>query len=271
VSARMTEHTGLAVGQTWRALGANVRVINALILREIVVSFRISRAGYFLALAEPIMQFAMMYVIFSAISRHPGYGQSLGLFLATGIIPYFMFLHLSSRVMHAIRGYRSFARVSTVTPLDLAAARGLLEFLTLLIFAAAVMLLLSMRGEAGWPARPERLAQVVMLIGLTAFGVGLANGVLSDMFRTYGLVYSIFARSALFFSAVFYVPSFLPEQARYYLWFNPVLHAVEWFRTGIYPTYPTLVLSEVYLMGWAIASITIGMLLVGTARSRLSR
>lgn len=257
--------------QQRRGLTLKRDLIWMLIRRELLISFRVSRSGHLLVLIEPVAQFAMMYVIFSAIQRQPGFGTSLGLFLATGLIPYFMFLHLSSRVMGAIRSYRSFARIPTVTPLDVAIARGTLEFFSLLVFATVVLAILQASGQSAAPRHPETLAAAVLTIGAAAFGVGLINGVLSHMFKFYALAYSILARSALFFSAVFYVPATLPAQARTYISYNPILHAVEWFRTGIYSSYPAFDLSYGYLAGWAIATISLGVMLLSVTKRWLAR
>jgi ABC-type polysaccharide/polyol phosphate export permease len=60
-----------------------------------------------------------------------------------------------------------------------------------------------------------------------------------------------------------------PEIARYYLSFNPVLHAVEWMRSAYYPDYGSLVLDKTYLLYWGIGTVFVGLGLERLLRGRL--
>jgi capsular polysaccharide transport system permease protein len=244
-------------------------VMLALMLHDIKIRFRISAMGYFLVLAEPVAQFFVMFLIFHAIQRQPDFGISLGVFLATGIVPFFLFMHLSSRIISAIRSGRSFNKVQTVGFLDLAVARAVLEFLTLVIFGTAVFAVLAFFGE---PAIPQNLLDViytVVILAITAFGFGLINGVLTKIFKVYALIYSLFARGMLFFSGVFYVVATLPPLARHYLSYNPLLHGIEWFRLGFFESYPAIDLDRGYLGAWAVGTVTLGLVMIKACESRL--
>lgn len=254
-----------------RGLVLKIRVVWTLVLREVLLTFRQSRFGYFLVLVEPLSQFLILLAIFSLIGRQAGYGTSLGVFLATGIVPFFMFTHISRRVMGAVRSAKSLARVPTVGPLDVALAKGLLEILTLVIVAVLVFGMLAYLGHPAIPRHPERLVEAVPILCATAVGVGMVNGVLSHMFRFYQSMWGVLSRGLLFLSAVFYMPAALPEFARDYLFYNPVMHGIEWFRTGIYETYPAHDLSHLYLICWAVGAITLGVVMIKAAEGRLAR
>ena len=250
-------------------LRLHASVILGLMLHDIKVRFRISAMGYFLVLAEPVAMFFVMLLIFHAIQRQPAFGISLGVFLATGIVPFFLFMHLSSRIIGAIRSGRTFNKVQTVGFLDLAVARAILEFFTIVIFGIAVFAVLAFFGE---PAIPQNLPYViyaVLTLAITGFGFGLINGVLIKIFKLYALVYSLFARGMLFFSGVFYVVATLPPLARYYLSYNPILHGIEWFRLGFFETYPAIDLDRGYLAAWAIGTVTLGLIMVKASERKL--
>lgn len=250
-------------------LRLRVQVVRALMLHEIKLRFRISRAGYFLVLAEPIFQYAAMFTVFHYIQRQPAFGASLGVFLATGIVPYFLFMHLTMRVMGVVRSGRAYARVQTVGFLDQAIARGLLEFLTLILFGSVVFSVLVFFGQPAVPQGPLDLIASVLVLGIVAFGVGLINGVLTKIFKLYALLFSIFARSMLFLSGVFYVPATLPAIARDYLAWNPLLHGIEWFRIGFFETYPAVDLDRSYLGAWALGTVALGLVLIRACDGKL--
>lgn len=258
---------------TQGATGLRLRgdVIFALMIHEIKVRFRMSILGYITVLAEPIFQYLTMFVAFHYLTRQPAFGLSLAVFLATGIVPYFLFMHLSSRVMGAVRSGKSYNKVQTVGFFDIALARGLLEYLTLIIFGVTVFAVLAFLGNAGIPHLAVELIKSVLVIGLIAFGIGLVNGVLTKIFKFYALVYSIFARSMLFLSGVFYVPATLPAIARDYLSYNPLLHGIEWFRLGFFGNYPAVDLDRGYLMAWMIGSVTLGLVMLKACEGRLKQ
>lgn len=252
-------------------LSRKLRIVRTLILREIKLELRTSKLGYLLVLFEPAMQFAVMFAIFSFVGHRPAFGTSLGLFLATGLVPYFIFMHLAQRTMGAVRSARAFAKVPTVSAFDNALARGTLEFLSLVIFTVVIFAILIFLGFAPVPAKPSVLVAAVLSIGLTAFGVGLVNGVLTHLSRTYALIWSVLSRSLLFFSGVFYMPTSLPPVARDVVLWNPILHGVEWLRLGVFASYPIVSLSQEYLLIWGIGSITLGLVLLRVFSGHLLR
>lgn len=257
------------VGRGSSRLRLHGQVILALTLYEIKLRFRTSRSGYFLMLAEPVFQYAAMFAVFYVIQRHPAFGISLGVFLATGIVPYFLFMHLSSRVMGAVRSGRAYNKVQTVGFIDQVVARTILEFITLIVFGTAVFATLIFFKQPGIPERPLELVYSVVMIGIVAFGVGLINGVLSKIFKLYALIYSILARSMLFVSGVFYVPATLPRILREYLSWNPLLHGLEWFRLGFFESYPAIDLDRGYVAAWAMGTVSLGLVMIRACKGRL--
>lgn len=252
-----------------QALSLQGSVIYGLILREIALKFRISRSGYLLSLGEPIFQYILMLSVFTAIQRKPDFGTSLALFLATGIIPFFLFMHLSARISGAVRNGGLYKRVPTINYLDQAFAKGILELLTLVLFGSLVFCTLVFFDVPAVPQAPVNLILAILAITALAFGVALFNGVLSSLFKLWASIYSIVSRSMIFFSGVFYIPATLPPQARYYLEFNPMLHGVEWFRHGVYGNYPVNSLDVPYLLGWVLGSWAMGLMLLAALKERM--
>ncbi len=239
------------------------RTIGALLLRALRLKFRESRLSYVLAVAEPCLQFGVLFVLFSIIGRHPGFGDSLVLFLASGIIPFFLFTHLSGRIANSLRAAQPMSPLRVVSSLNLAAAQAILEFVTIIIFMVIVLSLLAILGVHGAiPADPIELVCGVVAVGLFAFGVGLINSALYALFRIWTLIYGVASRSLIFISGVFYAPElYLPPAYRDILVWNPVLHGLSWFRTAIYPTYPQNMLDRGYLLACALAAIAAGVVL----------
>ena len=255
----------------FQALRHRQRIIHTLVLREIKIQLRTSKLGYLIVLAEPAAQFAIMFTIFSFVGHQPSYGTSLGLFLATGLIPFVMFMHLAQRTMRAVRIAKTVARIPNVNVIDNAIARAFLEYLTLVFITLVVFTTLVFIGLAPIPAHPSVLISAMLAIGLAGFGTGLVNGVLTHLSRAYAMVWSVASRSMLFISGVFYTPSSLPPTARDIVLWNPILHGLEWFRAGIFDSYPTGSLSRTYLVLFGVSTLTLGLMLLRVFSGKLMR
>jgi capsular polysaccharide transport system permease protein len=70
-------------------------------------------------------------------------------------------------------------------------------------------------------------------------------------------------------SGVYFVPHALPETLRYFVWFNPLSHGIEWMRSAYYEGYGTEFISKPYLLGFGAFWLCAGLLLERAVRGRL--
>src|SRR5690606_29731202 len=112
-----------------------LRVLFALVVREMGTKFGRSAGGYAWAIAEPLGGILLLAVAFSLALRSPPLGSSFILFYSTGIIPFHLFNGLSKGVSGAVSSNRGLLTYPVVTPLDAVLAKALLSFLTLFMVA----------------------------------------------------------------------------------------------------------------------------------------
>jgi ABC-type polysaccharide/polyol phosphate export permease/Flp pilus assembly protein TadD len=246
------------------------RVIGALILRETRTRFADVRLGYAWALIEPILHIALLSVMFAVLMHgRPPIGRHFFIFYYTGLIPYHMFVHTSSGMSHAITGNAPLLELPPVTTFDVIAARGLLEMMTDVIVAVA---LLAAFGAIGVAQMPDDLWSVAMaLLACAALGVGCGyvNAVLTVFFRSWEKAFNQLTRVLYFVSGIFYVPAMMPDWARDALAWNPVMQAVDWFRAGFFASYRPHWLDRPYLVAIAILALLCGLALERGLRRRL--
>jgi capsular polysaccharide transport system permease protein len=72
------------------------------------------------------------------------------------------------------------------------------------------------------------------------------------------------------YSYSFYVPGMMPDWARDALAWNPLLHAIDWFRAGFFQNYQPHWLDRSYLAVLAIMALLGGFGLERALRRRLS-
>ena len=247
------------------------RVIAALIIRETRTRFADSKLGYGWALIEPILHITVLSVTFAVLMYgQPPIGTDFFVFYYTGLIPYHIFVHTSSGMGHAIVGNGPVLQLPPVTTFDVIAARGLLEIITDLIVAAILLVGFGAIGLAAMPADLWGPAMALLVTAAFGCGCGYINAILTVFFRSWDKTYSQLTRILYFISGIFYVPAMMPDWARDTLAWNPLLHAIDWFRAGFFQSYQPHWLDRSYLVGLAILSLLAGLGLERALRRKLS-
>ena len=247
------------------------RVVGALIIRETRTRYADLTLGYGWALIEPVLHITLLSVMFAVLMHgRPPIGRQFFIFYYTGLIPYHMFVHTSSGMSHAITGNGPVLQLPPVTTFDVIAARGLLEIMTDVIVAVALLVGF---GAIGLAAMPDDLWGPSLALLVTAVfgcGVGFVNAVLTAFWRSWEKAYSQVTRVLYFISGIFYVPGMMPDWARDALAWNPVMQAVDWFRAGFFASYQPHWLDRSYLLVIAILTLLLGLGLERGLRRRLS-
>ena len=243
-------------------LSNSLRIWVALMVRDIRTRRGQSRLNYLLTMAEPFGQLGFIYAVFLALGRKADFGHSLFLFLVSGVMPYFLFTHITNRAMGVLRLAQPMRPFRLVNAVDVGIAILFLEMLTVTLIVVIIFIGCWVAGiPEAVPVDPLASIEAFVLISFTAFGVGLTNACIASSVIGYRLLWTLVSRSLIFFSNVFYVVDFLSIDFRDVLWWNPLLHGIIWFRTGMYEHYPQLTLSHSYLIVFCTLSILTGLAL----------
>lgn len=245
------------------------RVIHALILRDIRTRFFGHGLGFVIAIAWPLAHMGVLMIIYTAVGRAAPYGDSLALFLSSGLVPVLMFQYMSRFIVMAPILNRPLLAFPVVRLLDVLFARALLELLgaccgTLIVFY--VMLI------CGIDAVPIDIGQAYSAMAaslMLGLGLGMLNGLIAFVQPMWATAYSLLLIVLYISSGILYVPSALPETLRNIVSYNPILHGVEWLRTAYYIGYPTLVLDRAYLLECGIFSVFLALIVERLFRARL--
>ncbi len=250
-------------------LAIQVRVIGALILRETRSAFGTTQLGYLWAILMPAASVAVMVVIFTSMGRQPPFGSSLALFFATGVLTLEHYRKLSDSLMAALGANKALLTYPPIKELDVLFARAILISVTY-----AVILILFLSGLmafdlAEFPSYPEHVFIAFLATAFLGFGMGIFNAVVASLWDSWKRIEKILTRPLFFVSGIFYIPSQLPPKAQEILQWNPVLHLVEWMRSGYYPNYESTVLTKTYPIVAALLLTFLG--LVGERLYRRKR
>ncbi|QKJ66133.1 ABC transporter permease [Deefgea piscis] len=245
-------------------------VIRALFLREAVTRISGGRIAWLWLMVEPISHLLLFILIMGVFLKRAIPGAEPVLFIATGLVGYFMFSRVYSMCKGAISSNLALFSYRQVKAVDTIFARALVECF---IFMLSVVLLfagLALFGFNVLPAYPLQFMLAIFVMWLTGLGLGLLLSVANELTPNISNVIDLLMRPLYFLSAVMYPVSVIPEPYRGYLLYNPLVHGIESIRQGFFPFYrPLPEINLGYLFVFALVFIFFGLILHSRYSQRL--
>jgi capsular polysaccharide transport system permease protein len=239
------------------ALKENGRVISALVVRTALSRFRKGRLGFVWIVAEPAA-FTVLFVLMHSFTPHVPFGDNALLFIVGGVFGFRMTRGISQKTERAIINNLPMLTYPLVKPLDTIIATFILESIIWLLILAAFMCFVAFFMDRAVIVFPAQFAEALAAILFFALSFATFNATVGALIPRYDTVLSMTTMPLMLISGVFYMPAQLPSEVIDYLWWNPFLHCVEWFRTSTYLDY-NAVLSREYLVGVSVALFTTGL------------
>lgn len=234
-------------------------VILAMIFRETRTRFGRRKLGYLWALVEPSIHIGTFYGIFAARGMTSHNGMALTTFLITGILSWFLFNGTMGRLFQSIRGNKALLYFPQVMTIDLYLSRAILEFATMM---AVFVLMLVGAFLWGDPIAVDDYMMLIMaFLGLWLLGLGLGMffgsmiSVDDGIERVVGPIFRIM----YFTSGTFFVADDLPAALREILLWNPILHLIEFVRSGFFGNFESNVANANYAAIWIMGSLAAGL------------
>lgn len=245
----------------------SVRVLFAMIMREMNTRYGRTWGGYIWAVIDPVGMILLLSLAFSQFIPAPPLGESFVVFYATGYLPFHFYFEISNSTSDAVRFNKPLMQFPAVTPLDAVLARFFLSLLTLIVVNAVVMAGIAVFFD--WP-RGLNFAWVLsalMVAGTLGIGVGVLNCVLFAFFPVWQRVWTVINRPLFLISGVFYTFESMPQDIQSLLWFNPLVHVVGLMRRGFFPTYDASFVNLTFVIGLGLGCFVIGAYLLIRHRS----
>lgn len=250
-------------------LSRQIRVVTALTLRE--VRLRNSKYAFnqLFDLLEALFFIVGHWIIFTFLHRKLLIGDSLLVFIATGILPVLFFRTISIRAAGGIEASKSVTNIPTIEALDYALARATVEVLSYILLFSGFFAGIYAVGLSRYalPVNPLAVVEAITFLTIFSFGIGIANSFIIHVFPLYKMVWSAFARIQIFTSAVFFIPEYMPPIVKDIIVWNPMMHFVALFRIGFYSTYPTHLFSMSYMITCSICLLLVGLMLERVLRN----
>lgn len=234
----------------------------ALMLREMSTTYGRTTGGYIWAVAEPLGGILLLTLIFSVGFRSPPIGTNFAIFYATGVVPFMFYNEISGKMSQSMQFSIQLLAYPAVTFVDALVARFLTNVITQLLVAylvfAGILFFVDTRTD---PQIPQ-IALSLAMAGALAAGIGTLNCYMFSVYPVWQKVWSIINRPMFIISCVIFPFETVPQPWRDYLWWNPLVHVVGEMRRGFYPSYVGDYVSPLYVFGFSLIVLTIGLALL---------
>lgn len=211
-----------------------IRVIYALLIREMHTRYGRENIGFLWIVGEPILFCAGVAIVWTAIRPSHEHGVQMTAMVISGYVPLTMWRHTLSRSIKAYEVNSSLLFHRLVTPLDIILARLVLEAAGTILAGSLVL------GGAlflDYVSLPNDWFLVYLGMGFCtffSFGFAIIVAALTERSDLLEKAMAIFSYLALPLSGAFTMTDWLSPRYRCVLEYSPLANSIEMIRSGFF-------------------------------------
>lgn len=251
------------------AAAVQVRVITALILRDSRARFGTGVFSYLLAIATPFGHLMGLMSIPLVANQISPLGAEYGIYAATGVLPYILFLYPARMTMLCLVDSLPLLSFPIVKPLDIIVARSVVEIVVALTVIFLFLIVLTAIGLNVWPYNTEQATAAVFATIYLSVTFGIFSAIIYRLMRSWLWIQITIMITMYLTSGAFFDARILSPEIRAWLGINPLFHCVQWLRVAYYEGYGDDLLNRQYLIGFSTATLFAGLALERLVRGRL--
>lgn len=249
-----------------------LRVVGALLLREVLTRFGRNNIGFLWLFVEPMLFTLVFAAVWYWIREKGMHGLDLPIlaFAITGYSSVLLWRNAASRCAKAIQPNLALLYHRNVTVLDLFSARLLLEIAgatTSLIVLLGVAVLL---GQAAKPADLLTMAGGWLLLVWFAISLGLVVGPLAERSDSFDRIWHMMHYPLFPISGALFLVDWLPTKVQDIILWVPMVNGVEMLRAGYYGSLIQSHYSAGYLAVVNLVLLWFGLQLVEGSKRRVT-
>ncbi|MDE2563318.1 MAG: ABC transporter permease [Sphingomonadales bacterium] len=223
---------------SWKRLrkgwGIQVRVIHALIIRELNTRYGRENIGFLWIMVEPLMFASLVALIWRYMRGPEEHGVGIVPFIITGYIPITLFRHAVSRSIMIFQVNSSLMYHRQIQILDFVFVRFLIEMLGGMMGFVFISTMLGLFGLFPMPQKPLMLIAGWMLYSVWTLSLCIVTAPLSEMSEVLEKVLPVTTYIMIPFSGLFTLSAWLSPTFRQYMLWSPFVNAMEMIRYGVW-------------------------------------
>ena len=230
----LVTHNEPATASLWAPLRTQLRVIGALLMREILTRYGRKNIGFLWLFLEPMIITALIAFIWSALRSSFFANISVVAFAVTGYSSVLLWRNMTNRCLKAVEPNRALLYHRSIKIIDLFAARILLEGAGATIAFVALATIFTFFGMMQLPH--DALQVVIGWFMLAWFGAGLALviGPLTQLSPLVEKIWIPISYVSFMFSGALFLVEMLPPAAQQLIMWFPMVSGLEYLREGYF-------------------------------------
>lgn len=215
-----------------QAFLTQLRVIHALMMREIHTRYGRENIGFLWVIGEPILFCAGVAIVWTAIRPSHEHGLRMTAMVVTGYVPLTMWRHVVFRSVKAYQVNSSLLFHQLVTPLDINIARSTLEIFGTILAGAIVFFGSELLGYVQAPQSWGLIYVGVAFLVYFCYGFALIVAALSERADIMEKAVSILTYVSLPLTGAFIMTEWVPPRYQFILEYSPLANCIEMIRAG---------------------------------------
>lgn len=218
----------------YRSLQIQLRVVHALLMREVLTRYGRHNIGFLWLFVEPMLFTLGVTALWSITKATHGSSLPIVAFAVTGYSSVLLWRNMPARCIGAIGPNLSLMYHRNVRVIDIFASRILLETMggtTSFVVLALVFI------AVGWMELPENVLKIALgWVLLIWFGASLAVllGSLSERYEIIDKLWHPLSYLSFPLSGALFMVDWLPPAAQEFVLYIPMVHCVELLREGYF-------------------------------------
>jgi len=231
---RKTDISGRNLNRLRNGWIVQIRVIHALLIRELTTRFGRENIGFLWIMVEPLLFAGLVGVIWRLTKGPEEHGIGVLAFVVSGYIPVTLFRHGITRSVIVFTTNSSLLYHRQVKIVDFILARFIVELLGSMMAYLFIATILMIFGEFPMPADFGLFIAGWFIYAIFSFSLCLVIAPLSEMSEAVEKFVPVTTYVMIPFSGLFTMSSWLTPSMREYLMFSPFVNAMEMMRKGIW-------------------------------------
>lgn len=247
-----------------------VRVIHALMIRELITRFGRENIGFLWIMGEPLLFGGLVGLIWHFTKGPTEHGIGIMAFVATGYIPITLFRHSVSRSVAVFTVNQSLLYHRQIRIVDFILARFIIELLGGMMAYLFMAVVLHAAGEFPIPDDVGLLIAGWFLYALFCLALCLVIAPLSEMSEVMEKFVPVTTYVMIPFSGLLFLVSWMKPSVREFLLLSPFINCMEMMRKGIWGEQITAYYNIWNPIGCSMVLAVIGLMLCRVVRGKLS-
>lgn len=250
------------------SLSIQIRVLGALLMREIITRYGRHNVGFLWLFIEPMMFSIGITILWSFTGMSKGIIPVAG-FALTGYSAIVLWRNMVSRLANTSSANQGLLYHSQVSVMDLILSRALLEAAGVTVSFIGLSFAFIALDLMFLPSDPLKIAFAWFLLIWFVIAAGMIAAYAGETSEVFDRVWHVMMYLTLPFTGAFSMVSWLPTAVQEILLWSPMVHAVEMLREGYFGNGVIAIYSVFYLMSCNLALTLVGLVLIRKIRRNL--